>query len=103
VAPQDAHPRSESGSAEAAAATPPAAPATPPAAPAKAASSPAKPAPAKCAKTAFAAIYNAAAPSREQLEGALGTLRECHTSGAINDADFTQTRDALVAKLMAKS
>jgi hypothetical protein len=49
------------------------------------------------------AVYNAAAPTRQALEGALSTLRDCHGSGAINDADFNQTRDALVAKLMAKS
>jgi serine/threonine-protein kinase len=76
---------------------------TPPPPASKPAPPPAKPASSKCTKTAFAAVYNAVAPTREALEGALGTLRECHTSGAINDADFTQTRDALVAKLMAKS
>jgi serine/threonine-protein kinase len=68
-----------------------------------AAASKAKPVSSKCSKAAFAAVYNAAAPPRESLEAALSTLRECHTSGAVNDADFNQTRDALVAKLMAKS
>jgi hypothetical protein len=37
------------------------------------------------------------------VQGAIGVLRECHQSGAINDDDFNQTRDALVARLMAKS
>lgn len=55
----------------------------------------------RCGKADFAAVYNAAAPSKEALNGALSTLRECHTAGVISDAEFSETQAALVAKLMA--
>jgi serine/threonine-protein kinase len=57
----------------------------------------------RCGKADFAAVYNAAAPSKEALNAALNTLRECHTAGVISDAEFSQTQAALVAKLMAKT
>jgi hypothetical protein len=57
----------------------------------------------RCGKADFAAVYNAAAPSKEALNAALSTLRECHTAGVISDAEFSQTQGALVAKLMAKT
>jgi serine/threonine-protein kinase len=70
-------------------------------APSHTAPAPPPPAPRRCSKADFAAVYNAAAPSKDALKGALSTLRECHTAGAITDADFNQTQAALVAKLMA--
>ncbi|HEX7837491.1 MAG TPA: serine/threonine-protein kinase [Kofleriaceae bacterium] len=53
----------------------------------------------KCGKAVFAAVYNAAAPSREEVRTAIRNLNACHAAGAISDADFDQTRDALVARL----
>jgi eukaryotic-like serine/threonine-protein kinase len=59
----------------------------------------AAPAAARCTKAAFAAVYNAAAPSKEGVRAALTNLRACHTAGALSDAEYEQTRDALVARL----
>jgi hypothetical protein len=46
----------------------------------------------------FAAVYNAAAPSKDEVRLALRNLNACHAAGAIRDAEFDQTRDALVAR-----
>jgi len=58
--------------------------------------------PDRCHKAAFAPVYNAAVPSRDAITRALSTLRECHEAGAINDADFKETQDALIARFVAK-
>jgi hypothetical protein len=66
--------------------------------PTKAPTSPAKRPPKKCSKAAFAAVYNAAAPSKDEVRIAIRTLNACHAAGTISDAEFDQTRDALVAR-----
>ena len=58
--------------------------------------------PDRCGKAAFAPVYNAAAPSKDAIGQALATLRACRDAGAISDADFKQTQDALIAKLVAR-
>jgi serine/threonine-protein kinase len=66
--------------------------------PTKAPTSPAKRPPSKCSKAVFAAVYNAAAPSKDEVRLAIRNLNACHAAGAISDAEFDQTRDALVAR-----
>jgi hypothetical protein len=56
----------------------------------------------KCARTAFAVIYNAAAPSKAAINAALDTLEECHKAALITDGDYRETKDALVAKLIER-
>jgi hypothetical protein len=46
----------------------------------------------------FAAVYNAAAPTKDQVRAALRSLNACHDSGGITDAEFEQTQSALVAR-----
>jgi hypothetical protein len=76
--------------------------ATAPDAPATAASRPpepaAKPGPGQCSKAAFAAVYNAAAPSKDAVRAAIRNLNACHTAGAISDAEYDQTQAALVSR-----
>jgi len=69
-------------------------PAPPPAPPAP---KPAAPA-ATCGKAAFAAVYNAAAPSKEAVRAAIRNLNGCHSAGAISDAEYEQTQAALVSR-----
>ncbi|HMG52683.1 MAG TPA: serine/threonine-protein kinase [Kofleriaceae bacterium] len=57
-----------------------------------------KPAASKCSKAGFAAIYNAAAPTKDAIRAAIRGLKECHTAGAIGDAEFEETQAALVAR-----
>jgi hypothetical protein len=60
---------------------------------------PAAPPPARCTKAAFAAVYNAAAPSRDEVHAALRNLNTCRSAGSLSESEFEQTRDALVTRL----
>ena len=52
----------------------------------------------KCSKATFAAVYNAAAPSKEAIRAAIRSLNACHSAGAIGESEFDQTQSALVAR-----
>jgi hypothetical protein len=52
-----------------------------------------------CGKAVFASVYNAPAPTKDEVRTALRALVACHAAGSISNADFDQTRDALVTKL----
>jgi len=54
--------------------------------------------PTTCSKMAFAAVYNAADPSKEEIRAALRILKACHVAGDVNDSEFEQTQAALVAR-----
>jgi hypothetical protein len=60
---------------------------------------PAAPPVARCSKAAFAAVYNAAAPSRDDVHAALRTLNACRAAGSLTESEYEQTRDALVTRL----
>jgi serine/threonine-protein kinase len=90
-APEPAHDEPAPGAAVAAPAPAPTAPRPAPPAAAKPGSDP-------CSKTAFAAVYNASAPSKDAVRAAIRTLNACHTAGAISDADYDQTQAALVSR-----
>jgi serine/threonine-protein kinase len=60
---------------------------------------PAAPPPARCTKAAFAAVYNAAAPSKDEVHAALRNLNTCRSAGSLSESEFEQTRDALVTRL----
>ena len=57
------------------------------------------PAAARCSKAAFAAVYNAAAPPRDEVRAALRTLNACRAAGSLSESEYEQTRDALVTRL----
>jgi len=64
----------------------------PPAAPAPTAS-------AQCTKAAFAAVYDVPEPPAGSVRAALRSLKLCHDTKAIGDAEFEQLQAALVARL----
>ncbi|HSS02186.1 MAG TPA: serine/threonine-protein kinase [Kofleriaceae bacterium] len=60
---------------------------------------PAAPPTLRCSKAAFAAVYNAAAPPRDEIHAALRNLNACRAAGSLTEPEYEQTRDALVARL----
>jgi eukaryotic-like serine/threonine-protein kinase len=75
------------------------APSSPPAhAPPAAAAAPAPNAPKKCSKASFAAVYNAPAPSKEEIRAALHSLNLCHETGAITNDEYQRWQPALIQK-----
>jgi hypothetical protein len=57
-----------------------------------------KPAPGQCSKEVFAAVYNGAAPSKDEIRAAIRNLNACHKAGAISDAELDETQAALVSR-----